>query len=102
MCSRIPELRVSPLAKKKNARLHKEATTWFWVLGGQAAQSDFTVFREHLAEACRDRKKTPDPLCAAAMEEFFRVKAKEGNAGFAIAYALTLVARNQPQTKQPS
>jgi len=34
-------------------------------------QSDFTVFREHLAEACRDRKKTPDPLCAAAMDLHF-------------------------------
>ena len=56
-------------------------------------QSDFTVFRAHPAEVCRDRKKTPDPLCAAAMEEFFRLKAKEGNAGFAIAYALTLLER---------
>ena len=27
------------------------------------------------------------------MQEFFRLKAKEGNSGFAIAYALTLVAR---------
>ena len=86
-------LKLSALAKKENARLRKEATTWFWVLGGQSVQSDFTVFRERPAEACRDHKKTPDPLCAAAMEEFFRLKAKEGNAGFAIAYALTLLAR---------
>ena len=33
--------------------------------------SDFTVFREHLAEACRDRKRTPDPLCAAAVDLHF-------------------------------
>ena len=64
-------------------------------------QLDFTVFREHLAEACRDRKKTPDPLCAAAMEEFFRLKAKEGNSGFAIAYALTLVARTNRKRSSP-
>ena len=51
-------------------------------------QSDFTVFREQVAEACHYRKKTPDPLCAAEMQEFFRLKAKEGNSGFAIAYAL--------------
>ena len=34
-------------------------------------QSDFTVFHEHLAEACRDRNKTPDPLCAAAVDLHF-------------------------------
>ena len=28
------------------------------------------------------------------MQEFFRLKAKEGDAGFAIAYALTLVAHS--------
>jgi hypothetical protein len=56
-------------------------------------QSDFTVFSEHPAEACRDHKETPDPLCAEAMEEFFKLKAKKGNSGFAIAYALTLLAR---------
>jgi hypothetical protein len=70
----VPEFRgleYPPLQKKKNARLHKEAITWFRVLGGQTVQSDFTVFREHLAEACRDRKKTPDPLCAAAMHLHF-------------------------------
>ena len=78
-----------------------EATTWFWVLGGQAVQSDFTVFREQLAEACRDRKKTPDPLCAAAMQEFFRLKAKEGDSGFAIAYALTLLARTNRKRSSP-
>ena len=64
-------------------------------------QSDFTVFRERPAEACRDHKKTPDRLCAAAMEEFFRLKAKEGNAGFAIAYALTLLARTNRQRSSP-
>jgi hypothetical protein len=71
MSSKIPGLTLSAFAKNKNARLLKEATTWLWVLGGQAMQSDFTVFREHLAEACRDRKKTPDPLCAAAMDLHF-------------------------------
>ncbi len=64
-------------------------------------QSDFTIFREHPAEACRDRKKTLDPLCAAAMKEFFRLKAKEGNSGFAIAYALTLVARTNRKRSSP-
>ena len=64
-------------------------------------QSDFTVFSEHPAEACRDHKKTPDPLCAAGMEEFFRLKAKEGNSGFAIAYALTLLARTNRQRSGP-
>ena len=54
-------------------------------------QSDFTVFREHLAEACRDRKKTPDPLCGAVMEEFFRLKAKEGNSGLAFFRICTIV-----------
>ena len=58
-------------------------------------QSKFTVFREHLAEAWCDGQTTPDPLCAAEMQEFFRLKAKEGNSGFAIAYALTLVARTK-------
>ena len=33
--------------------------------------SNFTVFREHLAEAYRDRKKDPDPLCAAAVDLHF-------------------------------
>jgi hypothetical protein len=60
-----------PRKKNKNARLHKEARAWLWVLGGQAMRSDFTVFHGHLAEACRDRKKTPDPLCAAAMDLHF-------------------------------
>ena len=64
-------------------------------------QSDFTVFREQLAEACRDRKKTPDPLCAEAMEEFFRLKAKEGNSGFASAYVLRLVARTNRKRSSP-
>jgi len=63
--------------------------------------SDFTVLRSHPAEACRDHKKTPDPLCAAAMEEFFRLKAMEGNAGFAIAYALTLLARTNRKRSSP-
>ncbi len=40
-------------------------------MGGQTMHSDFTVFHEHLAEACRDRKKSPDPLCAWAMELHF-------------------------------
>jgi hypothetical protein len=55
-------------AIKKNARLHKEADFGFW---GGTMHSDFTVFREHLAEACRDRKKSPDPLCAAAVDLHF-------------------------------
>jgi hypothetical protein len=87
--------------KKKNARFRKEATTWFWVLGGQAVQSDFTVFREHIAEAWCDGQTTPDPLCATAMQEFFRLKAEEGNSGFAIAYALTLAARTNRKRSSP-
>ena len=63
--------------------------------------SDFTVFREHLAEAWCDGQTTPDPLCAAAMQEFFRLKAKEGNSGFAIAYALTLMARTNGKRSSP-
>ena len=35
------------------------------------------------------------------MQEFFRLKAKEGDAGFAIAYALTLVARSQDKRSSP-
>jgi hypothetical protein len=57
-------------AIKKNARLHKEAELDFGFWGG-TMHSDFTVFREHLAEACRDRKKSPDPLCAAAVDLHF-------------------------------
>ena len=34
-------------------------------------QSDFAVFREHLAAACRKRRMTPDPLCAAAVDLHF-------------------------------
>ena len=64
-------------------------------------QSDFTVFREPLAEAWCDGQTTPDPLCAAEMQEFFRLKAKEGNSGFAIAYALTLVARTNGKRSSP-
>jgi len=64
-------------------------------------QSDFTVFSEHPAEAWCDGKMTPDPLCAAEMQEFFRLKAKEGNSGFAIAYALTLVARTNRKRSSP-
>ena len=64
-------------------------------------QSDFTVFREQVAEACHYRKKTPDPLCAEAMQEFFRLKAKEGDSGFAIAYALTLLARTNRKRSSP-
>ena len=64
-------------------------------------QSDFTVFSEHPAEAWCDGKMTPDPLCAAEMQEFFRLKAKEGNSGFAIAYALTLVARTNGKRSSP-
>jgi len=48
------------------------------VVGGYSAfreafivQSDFAVFREHLAAACRKRKMTPDPLCAAAVDLHF-------------------------------
>jgi AraC-like DNA-binding protein len=33
--------------------------------------SDFAVFHAHLAEAYRDRKKIPDPLCAAAVDLHF-------------------------------
>jgi hypothetical protein len=57
-------------AIKKNGRLHKEAKLDFGSWGG-TMHSDFTVFREHLAEACRDRKKSPDPLCAAAVDLHF-------------------------------
>ena len=35
------------------------------------------------------------------MQEFFRVKAKEGDAGFAIAYALTLVAHSHRKGSSP-
>jgi hypothetical protein len=35
------------------------------------------------------------------MQEFFRLKAKEGNSGFAIAYALTLVARANYKRRSP-
>ena len=34
-------------------------------------QSDFTVFRAHLAEACRKRKMSHDPLSAAAVDLHF-------------------------------
>ena len=34
-------------------------------------QSDFTVLRENLAAACRERKTTHDPLCAAAVDLHF-------------------------------
>ncbi len=34
-------------------------------------QSDFTVFRENLATACRARDMTHDPLCAAAVDLHF-------------------------------
>ena len=34
-------------------------------------QSDFRVFREHLEDAYRDRKKSPDPICAAAVDLHF-------------------------------
>ena len=34
-------------------------------------QSDFSVFRGHLAEACRLRKMPHDPLCAAAVDLHF-------------------------------
>ncbi len=34
-------------------------------------QSDFTVFHENLAAACRERKTTHDPLCAAAVNLHF-------------------------------
>ncbi|MGO9544754.1 MAG: hypothetical protein ACLPPF_08165 [Rhodomicrobium sp.] len=30
-------------------------------------QSDFSAFRDHLAEACRLRNKTHDPHCASAI-----------------------------------
>ena len=34
-------------------------------------QSDFTVLREHLAAACRERNMTHDPHCAAAVDLHF-------------------------------
>ena len=34
-------------------------------------QSDFAVFRENLAAACRERNMTHDPLCAAAVDLHF-------------------------------
>jgi len=34
-------------------------------------QSNFTVLRENLAAACRERKRTHDPLCAAAVDLHF-------------------------------
>lgn len=43
----------------------------FGTSGAQAVQSDFTVFRAHLAEACRKRKMSYDPLCAAAVDLHF-------------------------------
>ena len=66
----LPKFQGLRVRKKKYARFHKEAASWFW-RGGQAMHSDFTVFHEHLAEACRDRKRTPDPLCAAAVDLHF-------------------------------
>lgn len=34
-------------------------------------QSDFSVLHDHLAEACRLRKKSPDRLCEAAVDLHF-------------------------------
>jgi len=34
-------------------------------------QSDFTVLHDHLAQACRLRKKSHDRLCAAAVDLHF-------------------------------
>lgn len=34
-------------------------------------QSDFRVFRENLAAACRERNMTHDPHCAAAVDLHF-------------------------------
>ena len=34
-------------------------------------RSDFTVLRENLAAACRERNITHDPLCAAAVDLHF-------------------------------
>jgi len=34
-------------------------------------QSDFRIFRENLAAACRERNMTHDPLCAAAVDLHF-------------------------------
>ena len=34
-------------------------------------QSDFTVLRENLEAACRQRNTTHDPLCAAAVDLHF-------------------------------
>jgi hypothetical protein len=66
----VSSFRALDCAIKKNGRLHKEAELDFGSWGG-TMHSDFTVFREHLAEACRDRKKSPDPLCAAAVDLHF-------------------------------
>ena len=40
-------------------------------LGEDTVQSNFTVLRENLAAACRERKMTHDPLCAAAVDLHF-------------------------------
>ena len=34
-------------------------------------QSDFAIFRENLAAACRERNMTHDPHCAAAVDLHF-------------------------------
>jgi len=40
-------------------------------LGRTVVQSDFRIFRENLAAACRERNMTHDPLCAAAVDLHF-------------------------------
>jgi hypothetical protein len=40
-------------------------------LGEDTVQSNLTVLRENLAVACRERKMTHDPLCAAAVDLHF-------------------------------
>jgi hypothetical protein len=67
---RLPRLRESRDIARKITCLTMEQPG-LWLRGGQAVPSDFTVFHAHLAEACRDRKKTPDPLCAAAVDLHF-------------------------------
>ena len=57
--------------QKKKAPASATEQLGFGPQGGQTVQSDFAVFREHLAAACRKRKMTPDPLCAAAVDLHF-------------------------------
>ena len=44
-----------------------------------------------------ERKRTE----SQRMQEFFRLRAREGDSGFAIAYALTLIARSHRKRSGP-